>query len=721
MIGRGPNSYLNDSPIAEALINRISVPYVVCTIPPTPNPTCPFPQLTINGWTYLVGWTGTVYTIPVDANNFTFVDQGYYVPPTTGVYTFCSLVDNGAYLFFGDGNAFECDTGIVDPNSVPILEQYYTSQPTGGSINPQKCVTKSLVAGYAYPFRFVFGQWGVGGYFNYFTVSLPGQPVINPADNTPDNFTGYAYPLLCTPQPPDKIVTTTVPGTRVGTLTVTPATDCTHPCTTSVIVTALPTGACVLTTLQPSCAPASPSGFKLYYYPNSLDTSAIGSQIGRGPNGYLNETAIAEALTNRVSIAFNSVGSPFSVPVNTNNFTFVDQGYYVPPTTGVYTFCSLVDNGAYLFLGDGSAFDCDTGVINPASVPLLEHYYTSEASGGSINGQKCVNKSLVADYAYPFRFVYGQWGGGFFNYFTVSLPGQPVINPSGNTPDDFTGRAYPLLCVPDKIVTTTVPGTRLGTQTVTPLAGCTHPCTTSVIVTAIPTEACVLATLQPSCAPASPSGFKAYYYPNDVGTGGIGSMIGRGPNSYLNDSPIAETLINRISVPYVVCTIPPTPNPTCPFPQLTINSWTYLVGWTGTVYTIPVDANNFTFVDQGYYVPPTTGIYTFCSLVDNGAYLFFGDGNAFECSTGIVNPASIPVLEQYYTSQPTGGSINGQKCVTKYLVAGFAYPFRFVFGQWGVGGYFNYFTVSLPGQPVINPADNTPDNFTGYAYPLLCG
>ncbi|OAA74947.1 hypothetical protein LEL_06935 [Akanthomyces lecanii RCEF 1005] len=102
--------------------------------------------------------------------NFTLVLTGYYSPPTTGEYTFCVHGDDVNYLYVGAGKAFACDAPMTPapPDVDSTLSSSYFDGGDGTS-----CGTESLVAGYLYPIRSVYGNAG-GPYVLTTNVTTPG-------------------------------------------------------------------------------------------------------------------------------------------------------------------------------------------------------------------------------------------------------------------------------------------------------------------------------------------------------------------------------------------------------------------------------------------------------------------------------------------------------------------------------------------------------------------
>ena len=166
-----PSYYITDglSPLASSLTN---VTFFAQDV--TPENT--------NGWT-----RDTNGGITVTANNFTLVYYGFYRAPSTGVFTICTSSDNENDVFFGRGNAFNCDDGKPSPNAKPL----HVSR-GGFYMNPINCTDVSLLEGRYYPVRSVLGNYGGPSAFN-FTIW---EPDVSFEDRKND-LSGNVYPLSC--------------------------------------------------------------------------------------------------------------------------------------------------------------------------------------------------------------------------------------------------------------------------------------------------------------------------------------------------------------------------------------------------------------------------------------------------------------------------------------------------------------------------------------------
>lgn len=122
--------------------------------------------------------------------------------------------------------------------------------------------------------------------------------------------------------------------------------------------------------------------------------------------------------------------------VDANNFTVVYTGLFQAPVTGDYYFCTVADNENDIYLGDGYAFDCQTGAPGPQLNPFVQGF-----GANGINNQQCAYLSLVQGVYYPLRIVFGNFQGISGFDFTMTLPDAE------SSSDDFSGMAYPMNCV----------------------------------------------------------------------------------------------------------------------------------------------------------------------------------------------------------------------------------------------------------------------------------
>ncbi|KAI0967169.1 hypothetical protein F4678DRAFT_254271 [Xylaria arbuscula] len=248
---------------------------------------------------------------------------------------------------------------------------------------------------------------------------------------------------------------------------------------------------------------------------------------------------------------------------------------------------------------------------------------------------------------------------------------------------------------PTSTITTTIPwtGTVVTSTTITP---CTGPATI-YIETPIETTTCPPAPtpIRPVPCEALPDcsayGLNIDYYANPIGGYGAGTV----PASYYITeglSPLDSSFTNTTFFPQ---DMPPADT----------------TGWTrDTNGGVIVNANNFTLVYYGFYVPPSTGIFTICTSADNENDVFLGKGNAYSCDTGKPSADAQPL------QVTTGGSyVNPINCTDVYLYEGLYYPIRSVMGNYGGPSAFNL-TIWEPDVPF----EDREHDFTGSVYPLSC-
>lgn len=153
--GVGPDYYLSQKRLDRGWTNTLSLPYIDRDSSATglhsvkPKGTKPslyyYPDLkqTYGGMTY-------------DANNFTLVFTGYFIPQQTGTHRFCATADNRVAFYLGSGSAFPCG-GSLDGTTAgakPLLGFWY------GASEDAACGNVVLRAGHYYPIRSVFGNYG---------------------------------------------------------------------------------------------------------------------------------------------------------------------------------------------------------------------------------------------------------------------------------------------------------------------------------------------------------------------------------------------------------------------------------------------------------------------------------------------------------------------------------------------------------------------------------
>ncbi|SSD62234.1 uncharacterized protein SCODWIG_03997 [Saccharomycodes ludwigii] len=106
---------------------------------------------------------GFDYSTPFYLTNWTFLATGYFVPPTTGVYTiYLDYIDDLGVVSFGADAAFRCclqNSTSITPRSYQIDSLWSSSGPTG--VNQ---VSVALYAGVYYPLRvFYVNRQNIGG------------------------------------------------------------------------------------------------------------------------------------------------------------------------------------------------------------------------------------------------------------------------------------------------------------------------------------------------------------------------------------------------------------------------------------------------------------------------------------------------------------------------------------------------------------------------------
>ncbi|VUC32572.1 unnamed protein product [Clonostachys rosea] len=132
---------------------------------------------------YVAGSTRKVYDLTVDSNNFTIEYTGYFEPQASGEYTVCTNADDISNLYIDSGSDVDCSGGG------PFVGDFHvsTERASGGGDTNQVCRTTTLVAGYLYPFREVWGQIQAASFLNV-TIQAPGG-------QAQSSFPGYFYPV----------------------------------------------------------------------------------------------------------------------------------------------------------------------------------------------------------------------------------------------------------------------------------------------------------------------------------------------------------------------------------------------------------------------------------------------------------------------------------------------------------------------------------------------
>ncbi|GMM57903.1 hypothetical protein DAKH74_045190 [Maudiozyma humilis] len=156
-------------------------------------------------WGEFQGYTTTL-------TNFTIEYMGYFIPQTTGKYTFSfEGTDDSALLFFANPSAFRCcnSDANIDTNeedvSIDAIDQWATGAPS--------TVTVTLEEGLAYPMRIVYyNQGGIGKLYMTWT---------DPQGVRHDTFDKYVTYFSDVEQVCDHEVVATTTSFEVGTATYT--------------------------------------------------------------------------------------------------------------------------------------------------------------------------------------------------------------------------------------------------------------------------------------------------------------------------------------------------------------------------------------------------------------------------------------------------------------------------------------------------------------------
>jgi prepilin-type N-terminal cleavage/methylation domain-containing protein len=129
------------------------------------------------------------------------------------------------------------------------------------------------------------------------------------------------------------------------------------------------------------------------------------------------------------SISFgNDIGS---------NYGFIAIGYFVPPTTGIYTIYTASDDGSGVWIGDLAL----TESIRTANNATLNN----NLGGGQGVTKRSATISLIGGYIYPIRIVMEEGGGGDALTFSWSGPGISETTDLSQyfiTPINSTGQLF---------------------------------------------------------------------------------------------------------------------------------------------------------------------------------------------------------------------------------------------------------------------------------------
>jgi prepilin-type N-terminal cleavage/methylation domain-containing protein len=112
---------------------------------------------------------------------------------------------------------------------------------------------------------------------------------------------------------------------------------------------------------------------------------------------------------------------------NSDYYTWQWLGYFLPPTTGNYTFFTQSDDASHLWIGDTALSGFKT--VNPL------------VNNGGLHGpqERSGTVNLIAGQYYPIRIMFGEFGGG--DIMTVSFSG-PGISRTANGNGYFFGGRY---------------------------------------------------------------------------------------------------------------------------------------------------------------------------------------------------------------------------------------------------------------------------------------
>ena len=151
----------------------------------------------------------------------------------------------------------------------------------------------------------------------------------------------------------------------------------------------------------------------------SYTLSSQGDSIG---DTYISGTTITEGglYGKVVSGGFRSVisqGNIVSLPMSSptlytsisygdlgDNYGFMAIGYFIPPTTGTYTFYTSSDDGSGVWIGDIAAASSGRTTANAI--------VNNDMGSGHGNQERSGSTTLTAGTAYPIRIVHEEGGGG---------------------------------------------------------------------------------------------------------------------------------------------------------------------------------------------------------------------------------------------------------------------------------------------------------------------
>ncbi|KAF4341700.1 PA14 domain protein [Fusarium beomiforme] len=492
--------------------------------------------------------------------------------------------------------------------------------------------------------------------------------------------------MICEgPHTSQDIVTTDVPGPTPGTSTILPPMDCSTECTTTIRVTTVPLGR--VTTKVPGPTPGTstiPPGpdcttdctttIRVTTVPPGIVTSKV---PGPTPGTSIIPPASDCSVSCTTTIRITTVPPPVTFPIDTTTVPGSTPGTTtIPP-----------------------ASDCSTDCTTHVRV-------TAVPTPSSSNNQPPTSKRPTPSTS------------------PTTTKEPPTSSPSSTEPSttrepptsSSTSDKPPMTSEPTTLSpTSSIPSTTSESPTSSPSSigpsTTSEPTTSSTSTSEEPTST----TPVPSNACAFPSGtcdpssLNADLYANSISpTEGYGVSDGEsgvGPDYYLSQQSLAQGSTTTLFMPYgdnedggTGQTTPGSPN------------FNYFPGLTKTFAGITFNANNFTLVFLGYFVPPTTGSYEFCTNVDNRDAVYIGSDSAFPCgdpSNSATPRGATPLVEYWFFRD------NTTQCANVDMVQGYYYPFRSVYGNWG--------SPSVMTTTVKGPGDSdASSDFSGKVAPDTC-
>lgn len=415
---------------------------------------------------------------------------------------------------------------------------------------------------------------------------------------------------------------------------------------------------------------SSSSGFTTLVRATTVNsTTATAITDSRGISSHSSQTLRVSSSASTVSIQTTSTS--LTAPL-TNSSSGIASTTPMPP--GAALSRPTTQNATVLTSTTDSSGVSTQSTISPSSSSVASTSSSGSTSNSGSTSSSVSTRSLQTPSTSP---------TAPFTYLNTSSSdiASTTVMPPGATSSTLTTLSN---------ATTTTNTDSGGTSSHPTSSYTTTTTTTTTTEQQTPTGACFFPS---SACPPSGLTIKLYAnsaYPSD-GYGVSDGVSGVGASYYLPQSSLAEGQSDSLSVPYKDskgATVPSYPQPKGINPY-----FRYFPGLTQTYGGITYNANNFTLVFTGYFVPTQTGTHTFCArYVDNRDTFYLGSDNAFPCgsaSNGAVNPAAKPLLDRWF------GSKSSIPCGSEHLVAGFYYPIRSVFGNWGTASQLN-FTVTTP-------------------------